>query len=30
MTDQISDKDYPKIAAKIVKMAQLIVDEVKI
>jgi DNA-binding IclR family transcriptional regulator len=30
MTDQISDKDYPKIAAKIVKIAQLIVDEVKI
>ena len=29
MTDQISDKDYPKIAAKIVKIAQLIVDEVK-
>lgn len=29
MTNQISDKDYPKIAAKILIIAQLIVDEVK-
>lgn len=29
MTDQISDKDYQKIAAKIVKIAQIISDEIK-
>lgn len=29
MTDQISDKDYPKIAAKILKIAQAISDEIK-
>ncbi len=28
MTDQISDKDYPKIAAKILKIAQAISDEI--
>lgn len=29
LTDQISDKDYPKIAAKIVKIAQAISEEIK-
>ena len=29
MTDQISDKDYPKIAAKILKIAKAISDEIK-
>jgi len=29
MTDQISDRDYPKVAKKIIRIAQLIADEVK-
>ena len=29
MTDQISDRDYPKVAKKIIKIAQLIADKVK-